>query len=542
MSEPAFDISLLPELFTARMRELLSDEYEAFAASYARPLRGALRVNLRKCSDPADIPGLARPVPWAPGCYYYESEARPGRSPLHEAGVYYIQEASAMAVAALSGTRPGERVLDLCAAPGGKATTLAEMAGDCGLIVANEIMPARAKVLSQNVERMGLANTVVTNESPERLAPLFPEFFDRVLVDAPCSGEGMFRREPDALSCWNMDNIALCAERQRSILAAAVSMLRPGGTLIYSTCTFAPEEDEEQVLWLTEKYPELTVADRSEVLANASPASSAASAEGSTNTVSARGAASTDSPVNTADISLLSPALPGYRSRLGGDAAVFRLWPHICGGEGHFVAILKKAGDPPAVDPAARPFLRKPPRVAAPLLAAWKAFAGATLSPDGLQTLAETESSPEGLRVVASAAQPSKGYRPGSPATLPAGTGSLLRKVFVSFGDNLYLSPAPLALDGLRCLRPGLQLGAIQKNRLIPSHALALALRPSDAARCAQLTDEEAAAYISGSELPCSHELSGWCLVCVRGVSLGWGKAVAGRLKNHYPKGLRRPC
>lgn len=179
------------------------------------------------------------PVPWEENGFYYTQDG-PGRHPYHEAGVYYIQEPSAMAPAVFLGVQPGERVLDLCAAPGGKTTQIAGKMQGRGLLVSNEINPQRAKILSENVERLGIRNALVLNETPERLAQVFPGCFDRILVDAPCSGEGMFRKNENAGEEWSLENVEQCARRQDGILDCAVTMLRPGGRLVYSTCTFAP--------------------------------------------------------------------------------------------------------------------------------------------------------------------------------------------------------------------------------------------------------------------------------------------------------------
>ena len=252
----------LPELFEKKMKGLLGAEYDEFRRSYGKERRQALRVNPAKLSA-AEMkersPFTLEPVPWAKNGFYYGAEDRPGRHPWHEAGVYYIQEPSAMSVAELAGVQPGERVLDLCAAPGGKSTQLAAALEGRGLLVSNEIHPVRAKILASNVERMGIPNAVVTNEPPERLSSHFPAFFDRIVVDAPCSGEGMFRKEEQAVLQWSQENVELCARRQQDILEEAAGMLRPGGVLVYSTCTFAPEEDEESVVRFLLKHPEFSV-------------------------------------------------------------------------------------------------------------------------------------------------------------------------------------------------------------------------------------------------------------------------------------------
>ena len=261
---------VLPEGFLTRMKNILEEnEYEAFLSSYGQERLFSLRVNTLKTGREffmklvskeraSDAPSLV-PVPWEQDGFYYSEKWRPGRLPWHEAGMYYIQEASAMAPAVLCGAQPGERILDLCAAPGGKSTKLAASLRGRGLLVANEIHPDRARVLSANIERMGVRNAVVTNETPQRLASRFPVFFDRIVVDAPCSGEGMFRKEEEALLNWSMENVYRCAARQEEILEEAASMLRPGGTLIYSTCTFAPEENEAVIFHFLADHPEFDV-------------------------------------------------------------------------------------------------------------------------------------------------------------------------------------------------------------------------------------------------------------------------------------------
>jgi NOL1/NOP2/sun family putative RNA methylase len=281
----------LPQAFVNRMKEMLGEEYVAFEAGFELPPARGLRFNPLK-GPAADLPGTEdwglRPVPWAENGYYYSEEAAPGRHPYHEAGLYYIQEPSAMISAQLLEARPGERILDLCAAPGGKSTQIAGAMAGRGILVTNEIHPARAKILSENIERMGIANALVTNESPERLAERFPLWFDRIMVDAPCSGEGMFRKNPEAIQQWSPENVTLCAQRQAQILDDAAKMLRPGGVMVYSTCTFAREEDEESVSAFLERHPDF-VLEKEE-----------------------------------------------------------RIWPHKAEGEGHFAARLRRAGDAPA--------------------------------------------------------------------------------------------------------------------------------------------------------------------------------------------------
>ena len=294
---------MLPEAFLQRMEAQLGSEYPAFLESLERPRAVALRFNPLKGERPV-LPFVGAPVPWEPAGFYYDPETRPGLHVYHEAGVYYLQEASAMAPVVLLDPKPGERVCDLCAAPGGKTTQIAGRMLGQGFLVCNEINPKRAKILSRNIERMGVANALVTNEHPETLASRFPGFFDRVLVDAPCSGEGMFRKEEAAVTDWSQETVQMCARRQREILDSAARLVRPGGRLVYSTCTFAPEEDEETVAAFLEAHPEFT-----------------------------------PEPVEA----------PWF---VPGENASYRMWPHKLLGEGHFAAVLRKtqgeSGEVPA--------------------------------------------------------------------------------------------------------------------------------------------------------------------------------------------------
>ncbi|KRL27227.1 tRNA rRNA methyltransferase [Limosilactobacillus frumenti DSM 13145] len=249
----------LPTAFVEKYRQLLGDEAPAFLASFDQPSYAGFRVNPLKPGEPtATIDQASGKVPYVPTGYYGQVN---GKSLDHVTGWVYSQEPSAMYVGEIVDPQPGERVLDLCAAPGGKSTHLIGLMKDQGLLVANEIFRKRAKVLAENLERWGTKSTVVMNESPDELEKQFPAFFDRILIDAPCSGEGMFRKEPAGIEYWNPDYPAECANRQRKIIASAIKMLKPGGTLVYSTCTFAPEEDEQNIAWILDNYPSMTMAE-----------------------------------------------------------------------------------------------------------------------------------------------------------------------------------------------------------------------------------------------------------------------------------------
>ena len=286
---------MLPEAFLERMKTQLGEEYEDFLKSLERPRAVALRFNPLKGSAPA-LPFVGEPVPWEPEGFYYDPEARPGLHVYHEAGVYYLQEASAMAPVALLDPQPGEKVCDLCAAPGGKTTQIAGRMRGEGFLLCNEINPKRAKILSRNIERMAVPNALVTNEHPGNLAKRFPGFFDRVLVDAPCSGEGMFRKEEAAVTDWSQETVEMCAHRQGEILHSAAQLIRPGGRLVYSTCTFAPEEDEGAVAAFLKSHPEF------------------------------------------------EPEIIETPWFISVEKGGHRLWPHKLLGEGHFAAVLRKTG------------------------------------------------------------------------------------------------------------------------------------------------------------------------------------------------------
>lgn len=257
----------LPIEFEKKIKAFLGDEWDDFLYSYDNNRFQALRFNTLKVQSPEERMRILKTlkissdkkVSWANEAYYFDENVRPGKHPYHEMGLYYIQEPSAMSAAALLAPKPGMRVLDLCAAPGGKSTQLATYLGDSGLLVSNEINTQRSRILSQNIERMGIKNAIVTNEDSFVLASHFPGFFNAIQVDAPCSGEGMFRKLPEAIEQWSMENVAICAARQKEILDNAAVMLKPGGTIVYSTCTFSKEENEDVIEYFLERHHDFTL-------------------------------------------------------------------------------------------------------------------------------------------------------------------------------------------------------------------------------------------------------------------------------------------
>lgn len=485
----------LPETFAARMKRLLGEEYTAFLSSYQNTKVQGLRFNPLKGS-PEQLAarygsrfGL-RPVAWCREGYYYDGQTRPGKSPCHEAGIYYIQEPSAMAVVSLLDPGPGERVLDLCAAPGGKTTQIAGRLLGKGLLVSNEIHPARVKILAQNVERMGISNAVVTNEDPARLRGFFPSFFDKIVVDAPCSGEGMFRKDEQAREQWSVGNVALCVQRQQEILDHAAAMLKPGGRLVYSTCTFAPEEDEGGIARFLERHPEFSIVES-----------------------------------DFAEKNGLSQGRPEWaKTPLPALEHTFRIWPHLTEGEGHYLALLQKAGDAEAEEglgqSGAEEKRKKGKEKERKKSGSefWRDKAGISVLQDWMKTCF-TESFQKEWE------------------------GSGWENRLLLYGEQIYLLPWELSsLQGLKTLRPGLHLGTLKKNRLEPAHALALALKPEQVRLSLNLDSEgaEVRSYLSGQTLAVPDMENGWVLICTDGCSLGWAKSVSGTLKNHYPKGLRQ--
>lgn len=498
---------MLPERFLERMQEMLGAEYGEFVQEFGEDRHQALRINpLKRLGEgrkgmESTVRSMAEsfhltPVSWEENGYYYGKEDQPGRHPYHTAGVYYIQEPSAMAVVPLMGVQPGEKVLDLCAAPGGKSTQIAGYLQGKGLLISNEIHSARAKILSENIERMGVVNACVTNESPTHLSEKFSEYFDKILVDAPCSGEGMFRKSEVACEEWSLENVELCAVRQDEILDCAAKMLRPGGRLVYSTCTFAPQENEGSISRFLERHPDFMLL-----------------------------------PIDKTGMGLREGVCDGrpewahygrqegvcdgkpekaYDSAAQGDLQnTLRLWPHYVRGEGHFAAVLQKAGNlPEGYEPVSTGGLEQGISGRDKKLAAWREF--------WQDLTGGTDSGCQGVVV-----------EEGS---------------FMWFGDHLYLIPKGMpALKGMKVLRPGLHLGTMRKNRFEPAHALALALSSANIRHICQLWTEDSliAAYLNGQTFPYEGE-KGWYLVTVDGYSVGWGKLAGGIMKNHYPKGLRQ--
>lgn len=480
----------LPQAFKEKMERLLGAEYTEFLESYERERKQGLRLNLLKTSQERfeeETPFTLSPISWAGEGYYYGKEERPGLHPYHEAGVYYIQEPSAMAVAALLDPEPGEKILDLCAAPGGKTSHLASRMQGRGFLAANEIHPARAKILSQNVERMGIGNCAVFNETPDRLLQHFPEYFDRIVADAPCSGEGMFRKDEAARGEWSPDNVALCAERQAHILDCAAGMLKPGGTIAYSTCTFSPEEDEQAVEAFLERHPEFHIK-------------------------------AVEKPEG------LSDGVPQWGIRENPQLAdTVRIWPQRTEGEGHFIAILEKKEEGWEDTRKRRYPAYWQDRKA---LKDYESFLR--------ENLADLGEDSAFVRLLN-----------GRELTLNGEQLYLLPPELLSFDGLKVLRPG-LHLGTMKKNRfePSHALAlwlkekdALRFCRMNPDSPRLAAYLKGEAVNLSQLAEDE---RVQGS---CSVQ-KGWVLITAAGKEggypIGWAKLAGQTLKNHYPKGLRR--
>ncbi len=496
----------LPERFLSTLSRQFDDsgmgeEWTAFLSSFDQSPLSGIRGNLLKgigreaMPDLLDRMGLdgTQPVPWsASGCVLPSAlppDRAPGRHPYYHAGLFYLQEPSAMLPAEILDARPGEHVMDLCAAPGGKSTRIAEGMRGKGLLFCNDIHADRARVLIRNLELHGVSNAVVLNEPPDHIADRLPGYFDRVLVDAPCSGEGMFRRDGRAVSGWDRFGPPVCMAMQREILHAADRMLRPGGILVYSTCTFNHGEDEGMVARFLLEHPGY------EIL-----------------------------PVPPAEGLSRGISLPADGGLSVSQAVcTVRIWPHRTPGEGHFCALLRKNGDSgdPFTPPPAR-YDRKED------LADLLRQADVRLSTAAAQRL-----SAAGSWIGTSVSRPDPQSTRGTQET-----------------HVHWLPEPPPPLDGLRVLKHGLYTGSRtvdpRGSRFEPSHSLLLTLDQSDLDGILDLPLEDGRVmrYLRGETLALQEAdavTEGRIPVFVDGHPLGWGKCDNLRmLKNQYPKAWRK--
>lgn len=299
----------LPESFESRMMDMLGEEYTSFLQSLDKPFHHGLRVNTSKISVEEFLkisPFSLQPVPWIENGFYFDEKEKPAKHPYYYAGLYYLQEPSAMTPANFLPIEKGDRVLDLCAAPGGKSTELAVKLGNTGILVSNDISNSRAKALLKNLELFGIGNMVVASEPPAALKAHFTGYFDKILIDAPCSGEGMFRKSYSMVTAWERNGVDVFAKLQREILRDAVELLAPGGKLLYSTCTFSPKENEQSVEYLLHLDDSLSL-------------------------------------VELPMFQGFDKGHPDWGETKNPELSkTRRLWPHKIEGEGHFVALFEK--------------------------------------------------------------------------------------------------------------------------------------------------------------------------------------------------------
>ncbi len=467
----------LPVEFEMRMRRLLGDDYEKFADTFDAPPVRALRVNTLKMQvedflSVCDFP--IKPVPFCSEGFYFEND-RIGHHPLHHSGAVYVQEPAAMAVVECTDIKPGMRILDLCASPGGKTTQAAARLGGRGLVVSNEIVPDRCRVLMQNAERMGICPIVITSCDTGRLGQVL-RGYELVIVDAPCSGEGMMRKNPRAVAEWSVENIEMCARRQREILDNAAKTVAVGGRLIYSTCTFAPEENEMQVDRFLSEHPDFRltrICDR--VLA-----------------VTSEGV-----------------RFEGCKSE--NIELCRRFYPHISPGEGQFMALLERVCDSELdTQREERAHRGKPGDKRSPTAAKASKDMGA-----GLQIAKRFIS--EVLHT----------------DPIERGEFTLEEKK-----DGFYLVPAD-GPDIDDIFMPGVKVGTVEKGRVLPHHRFFMAFGRDFKVKLELLPgDPRISAYLHGDIIPVS-DGSGCAAVLYCGAVLGGGKISGGMLKNYYPKGLR---
>ncbi len=442
------DLNFLPQEFKNRMKTMLNGEFEAFLACYEKPHYRGIRLNPLKCdltTLEAALPFSIVRSPFSPLSYYIPAETEKlGSLPMHHAGAFYSQEPSAASAVTVLDPQPGELILDLCAAPGGKSTQIAALLDGKGLLWSNEVVKNRAGILLSNLERCGVANAVVSSCHPEVLCTSLAGYFDKILVDAPCSGEGMFRRDEQAIQDWSPEHVKACAVRQLSILESAMLALKQGGTLVYSTCTFSQEENEGVVSAFLARHSDFELVDCSQSF--------------------------------------------GRPAQL---AMARRIFP-MDGGEGHFVAKMKRL--------SANENYPVPYSV--------KNKAQAAMAFDLYSQIFQAQCSRSVEQV----------------------------------GNYFVLLPDFLPdLKGLGVIRVGVLLGEAKTKRIEPAHALFMAAQPKELNSLVNLSHDspEITAFLRGEEIEVDAGLRGFAGVAVDGVVTGFGKCSNGRLKNHYPKGLR---
>ena len=487
----------LPEAFLLNMQGLLGEEYGQYLNSFKEEWKPGLRVNMLKI-EPRElaklVPWELEPVPWTDNGFYYDGtldgEAlRPSKHPAYYAGLYYLQEPSAMTPAAMLPVVPGDRVLDLCAAPGGKSTELASKLKGRGMLVSNDISYSRARALLKNLELAGAANICVTSEAPEKLAGVWPEFFDKILVDAPCSGEGMFRRDEDMVKDWKEKGPEYYVPIQHRILSQAAAMLKPGGYMMYSTCTFSVEEDEGNVSYILKEFPQMELCGL--------------------------------------DLDKVPGSCGGF-----GLSGCMRLFPHRLRGEGHFLALMRKKGrdeGPAQTDGETR-----------------TKHGGRSENADKGIFRSTNQEIPPSM-------DPGTARKRVRAVEKEKELDEFLRQSGVEWDygrivihqDNAYYLPEGLEWNlPLRFLRTGLLLGELKKGRFEPSQALAMSMKSGQFPNTVSFPagDSRVLRYLKGETISLEGDegpVRGWCLAAMEGFPLGWAKGTGMSLKNKYYPGWR---
>lgn len=447
---------MIPEQFLLRMKNILCDDFAAFESALSEPNVRAVRVNTTKISVPDFLSAtsleLERIQHTSDGFIPKDCDGI-GRSAEHHAGMFYVQDPGAMATVGALEVCPGWRVLDSCSAPGGKASQLASAVGDEGFVLANEYVPKRAKIIVGNFERLGIKNAVITSLDTKKFGEMFDSYFDLVLCDAPCSGEGMFRKYDEAVSEWSEENVISCAKRQSEILENCHGCIKPGGYLLYSTCTYSVEENEGVVSEFLASHPEFSLCDVKDELK-----------------------------------AVTAPGLNGMEKAR-------RFYPHLTKGEGQFIALMKKnenCGNLPII-----------------------------LYKDGAKT-------------------PSKSDEAVARAFVKESLITEIKPRFIQIGSEIAIVTHDTPIPPYSVFMSGVLLGEVKKGILFPHHQFFSAYGAEMKNRLnLKKGDPRVEKYLSGEEIEAAECDSGWCAVLYEGVALGGGKISGGRLKNHYPKGLR---
>ena len=475
----------LPASFEEKMQSLLGEEMDAYLACYEEPRYYGLRVNTGKISAEEFrkiCPFEITPIPWIENGFYYDGEnISPAKHPYYFAGLYYLQEPSAMTPANRLPVEPGDKVLDLCAAPGGKATELGVRLKGEGLLAANDISSSRAKGLLKNIEVFGIGNILVLSEEPGKLESYFTEYFDKILIDAPCSGEGMFRKDKKMVKAWEEHGPEYFCRIQKNIILQAARMLKPGGMLLYSTCTFDSRENESVIGHLKKQYPQFRV-------------------------------------LEIAPYEGFRGGMPETMEEPDDETKkTIRIFPHCVKGEGHFLALLQKGGSGEELSEVSED-------------------EGAAGKADRRQISKRESFGKKSGRNIPEAIEDF--FRNISWSLDPSRLDIHGERVY-------YMPEGLPEVRGLRFLRTGLLLGELKKNRFEPSQALAMSLKKEEYACCIDIPaeDERILRYLKGETLDVGALTSagekGWRLVCVDGYPLGWGKLSGGLLKNKYLPGWR---